>query len=153
MLLRSANANPRALSTSLFLPALTTQPLPSLASSLGFHVNCYCLKADRGDTMNSLMKRLLNAQKSPKIATKMQWGIKECKIILAVSCCCTINHGYLLTKGTALWSDYLSQKRIEKKICRQIQKQTAERKRSFEMPPFGDKLKSLGQFRKKIHNK
>lgn len=55
----------------LFLPALITQPLPSLASFLGFHINCYCLKADRGDTMNSLMKRLLNAQKSPKIATKM----------------------------------------------------------------------------------
>lgn len=55
----------------LFLPALITQPLPSLASFLGLHVKCYCLKADRGDIMNSLMKRLLNAQKSPKIAAKM----------------------------------------------------------------------------------
>lgn len=76
--------------------------------------------------MNSLMKRLLNAQKSPKIATKMLWGIKGCKIILTVSCCCTINHRYLLTKGTAFWSDYLSQKRIEKR-CRGIQKQQKER--------------------------
>lgn len=127
----------------------TPQPLPSL---IGFHVNCYPLKADRGDTMNSLMKGLLDAQKSPKLATKMLWDIKECKIILIVSCCCTINHRYLLTKGTAFWSDYLSQKRIEKRR-RQIQRQTAERKRSFEISPFGDKLRRLGQFRNKIQKK
>lgn len=91
-------------------------------------------------------------KKSPKIAVEMLWGIKECKIILTVSCCCTINHRYLLAKGTAFWFEYLSQKRIEK-TPRGVQRQTAERKRSFEISPSGDKLKRLGHFTKKIQNK
>jgi len=59
--------------------------------------------------------------------------------MLTVSCCCTINR-HLLTKGTAFWFDYLSQKRLGE-TPRGVQRQTAERKRSFEISPSGDKLK------------